>query len=214
MPAFAFIDLAGFTALTEAHGDESAATVAARFYAMAARALVGDTRVVKRIGDAVMLVGSSVVTLTQTVLALAAAIETTAEFPGLRAGVHCGNAVERDGDYFGAAVNLTARVAAHARCGQILCTQVVARALEAAAVASCLPCGMARFKNVPEPVAIFFLDREPASCPSVDADPVCQMQIDRTTAAASLPYAGRTWVFCSFECAQTFAAAPERYVPP
>jgi hypothetical protein len=45
---FAFIDLSGYTALTEGHGDDSAAEAAARLYDLAARSLRGDTRVVKR----------------------------------------------------------------------------------------------------------------------------------------------------------------------
>ena len=40
-------------------------------------------------------------------------------FPTLRAGVHAGSCVHRDADYFGATVNLAARVADHARAGQM-----------------------------------------------------------------------------------------------
>ena len=53
---FAFVDLAGFTALTEAHGDQVAAYNVARFYEMAGATLVGSTEFVKGIGDAVLLV--------------------------------------------------------------------------------------------------------------------------------------------------------------
>ena len=51
---FAFVDLAGFTALTEAHGDEEAVATLSRFRAMTSRALDGRGVLVKTIGDAVM----------------------------------------------------------------------------------------------------------------------------------------------------------------
>ncbi|MCC6521165.1 MAG: YHS domain-containing protein [Polyangiaceae bacterium] len=209
--AFAFVDLAGFTALTEAHGDASAAGVAERFYGLCEHALVGDTRVVKHIGDAVMLVSTSPEAMARTLLALAAQIDAVPEFPGFRAGFHTGPAVERGGDYFGAAVNLASRVAAHARSGQILCTRPVATALEAAGLGTCAPSGVARFKNVAEAVEVLVLERAPASTSGEELDPVCRMRIDRASAPATLPYAGRTWAFCSFECAQRFAREPEAY---
>ncbi|MBI4952229.1 MAG: YHS domain-containing protein [Myxococcales bacterium] len=209
--AFAFVDLAGFTALTEAHGDDSAAGVAERFYALCDDALVGDTRVVKHIGDAVMLVGTSPEAMARTLLALAARIDAVPEFPGFRAGLHTGPAVVRGGDYFGAAVNLASRVAAHARSGQILCTRPVATALEAAGLGTCAPSGVARFKNVAEAVEILVLERTHASESSEVVDPVCRMRIDRGSALATLPDAGRTWAFCSFECAQHFARDPTAY---
>lgn len=99
--AVAFADLAGFTALTEVHGDEDAADVAERFYGMAKGCLSGDTRLVKPIGDAVMLVGHDPDDTLATVLALAAAVQAKPDFPVLRAGVHLGRVVTRDGDVFG-----------------------------------------------------------------------------------------------------------------
>ena len=56
--AVVFADLAGYTALTEAHGDDGAADVALRFFDLAASLLPGDARIVKTIGDAVMIVAS------------------------------------------------------------------------------------------------------------------------------------------------------------
>lgn len=51
----AFVDLAGFTAMTDTHGDEEAATLAERFAALARLSLGPGERLVKTIGDAVML---------------------------------------------------------------------------------------------------------------------------------------------------------------
>lgn len=53
--AFLFADISSFTALTEAHGDDRAADCAARFYELAQQSLAGNARLVKKIGNAVMI---------------------------------------------------------------------------------------------------------------------------------------------------------------
>ena len=52
---FAFVDISGFTALTEAHGDEEAVATLARFREITHAALAPSDILVKTIGDAVML---------------------------------------------------------------------------------------------------------------------------------------------------------------
>jgi P-type Cu+ transporter len=46
----------------------------------------------------------------------------------------------------------------------------------------------------------------------MDRDPVCQMEVDEKTAAASSQYRGETFYFCSQDCKKRFDADPERYV--
>lgn len=207
--AVAFVDLAGFTALTEVHGDEDAADVAGAFYAMAKSCLVGDTRVVKRIGDAVMLVGSGADDALATVLGLAAAVEAQPDFPGVRAGVHFGPVASRDGDVFGATVNVAARVAAHARSGQTLCTAALRAAL-ASGRWHCVPLGATKLKNVLLPVELFEIDEGPRSAER-DLDPVCRMRLPPGS-AWWLEHDGKTIRFCSAKCRDAFAAAPESFV--
>jgi Cu+-exporting ATPase len=43
-------------------------------------------------------------------------------------------------------------------------------------------------------------------------DPVCGMEIDPETAAASEAYRGTTYSFCSEACHERFVATPERFV--
>ncbi|MBA3672275.1 MAG: hypothetical protein H0W68_09670 [Gemmatimonadaceae bacterium] len=57
---FVFADLAGYTAMTEAHGDDDAAQIATRFHEPARACLPAETRLVKTIRDAVMLVSPSI----------------------------------------------------------------------------------------------------------------------------------------------------------
>lgn len=207
--AVAFADLAGFTALTEVHGDEEAAEVAETFYAMARECLAGDTRVVKPIGDAVMLVGSNPDDTVATVLGLAARVEAQPEFPGVRAGIHFGPVVLRDGDVFGATVNVAARVTAHARSGQTLCTAALCSAL----TTKCghfVALGEAKLKNVLLPVVLSELVADGPPSAERDQDPVCRMHLPPGS-AWWLEYGGKTIRFCSAKCRDAFAASPESF---
>ena len=119
---FLFADIAGFTALTEAHGDEQAVAVVDAFCAAVDVELpAGGTRV-KSIGDAVMLrvpdPGDAIL------LGLRMTRDVVREngMFGVRVGLHYGTAVEREGDYFGATVNLAARVSSLAAGGEVLMT--------------------------------------------------------------------------------------------
>jgi len=214
MFTFLFADLAGFTALTEAHGDDDATTVVTRFYDLARVSLIGETRLVKTIGDAVMVVTGSAPDAVLTTLKLANSVRAEPGFPAVRAGLHSGPAVERDGDYFGAAVNLAARITAYARSDQILCTEAVAESIRSLENVVIHSTGTANFKNVLQPVALFEI--EDAQCHKLHQaiDPVCRMGIDRDTAPARLPYQDDLYHFCSFDCAQKFAQSPEVYVKP
>lgn len=207
--AVAFADLAGFTALTEVHGDEDAADVAGTFYSMARECLAGDTRLVKPIGDAVLLVGSNPDDTVATVLGLAARVDAQPEFPGLRAGVHFGPVAMRDGDVFGATVNVAARVAAHARSGQTLCTA----SLRGALTRKCghfVSLGETKLKNVLLPVELFELVADGPRSTDRDLDPVCRMHLPPGS-AWWLDHGGRTIRFCSAKCRDAFAAAPESF---
>ena len=208
---FLFADLAGFTALTEAHGDQDAANCAARFYDLACAALVGDARVVKTIGDAVMIVARQPATAVMTAVQLTAAVEAEPGFPAVRAGLHAGDVVERSSDYFGATVNLAARVTGYARSGEILCTEPVAEAVRDLTAIRLQPIGLGQFKNVARPVALFKIVDAHRVLTNQAIDPVCRMHLDPDRAPARLPFGGRIYCFCSFACAQIFAQSPETY---
>jgi len=124
---FAFVDLAGFTAVTEAHGDHQALAIIQAFRARTREVLGRDDEIVKTIGDAVML---RFPTPDDAVIALQELIQREISTPDAvllpRAGAHHGSAVAIDGDYYGAAVNLAARVAGQAKAGQLLVTSRVA----------------------------------------------------------------------------------------
>lgn len=206
---FAFVDLAGFTAATEVHGDFAAVELAHRLVEVTQAALGSTDQLVKSIGDAVMLVSTDPVDAVRAVGAICSALDQEPAFPVLRAGLHTGPALERDGDWFGGAVNLAARVAARAAGDQVLATEGVA-AVASTAGFETRPLGIERLRNVREPVALY----EVMACPTVPdrvIDPVCHMAVDRRSAPGRLRHDDHEHVFCSLECAGAFASEPTRY---
>jgi adenylate cyclase len=207
-----FADLAGYTALTEAHGDEDAADLAARFYDLVRAELRADARLVKTIGDAVMVHGESPSAVMSVAIRIGRAIDAEPRFPTIRAGLHAGPVIQRGSDVFGATVNMAARVVGHARSGEILCTRAVATDLTGVTGIELQCRGSERFKNVVEPVELFevVLHERRAKSKAV-LDPVCRMRLDPETSAARLEFGERTIYFCSTDCAAAFTRAPQSY---
>src|SRR3954470_10691071 len=132
--------------------------------------------------------------------------------PAVRVGLHYGPAIERDGDYFGAAVNLAARVSGEASGGEVLLT--ASTAARAAALAGVLyePRGRRALRNVREPVELFAAVRTGESSEqSLPRDPVCRMAVDPERSPARLTYEDTAYFFCSLACAAEFAQQPERF---
>jgi adenylate cyclase len=127
--AVGFADLVGFTWLGEQVESEELGAVGARLGELTNEAIVPPCRLVKTIGDAVMLVSFDTDALVRTVLRLVAMADGDERLPALRAGVAVGPAVARFGDYYGSAVNLASRVTGRARPGSVLVTEPVRDAL-------------------------------------------------------------------------------------
>jgi adenylate cyclase len=118
----AFADLAGYTRLTEEAGEEEALDVVERFVDAVVNTLPEDARVIKTIGDEVMVVGSDPSALADWAVGFQM-LQRERPLPPI--GIHLGGALNRDGDYFGRAVNLTPRVGARAGGGEVLVTRPV-----------------------------------------------------------------------------------------
>ncbi len=121
--AIAFADLAGYTKLTEEQGEAQAVSAVERFVEVVEQTLPIDARVIKTLGDEVMVVGADAGALTSWAVALAA--QLPAGSPPPRIGIHSGAALYRDGDYYGREVNRAARVVARASGGEVLVTRPV-----------------------------------------------------------------------------------------
>ncbi|WP_026912949.1 adenylate/guanylate cyclase domain-containing protein [Patulibacter minatonensis] len=112
--AIGFADVVGFTRMGEQLGAQRLRDVAKRLGELGAEVSVGGVRVVKTIGDAVMLAGPRPAAVVESMLALQEGV-LAEDFPRIRAGVATGDAVPRAGDWFGPPVNRAARACAAAR---------------------------------------------------------------------------------------------------
>jgi adenylate cyclase len=153
-PAICFVDLTGYTQLTEERGDEVAAHVAGRL-----AALVNDIsrsrggRPVRWLGDGGMF------HFRESRTAVIAGLDMVerapaADLPPAHIGIHTGPVISQDGDVYGRTVNLAARIAAYARAGQVVVSEETAHRsgdqrlrLE--------PLGAVSLKGVAEPLPLY-----------------------------------------------------------
>ena len=179
----AFVDLAGFVALSEAHGASTAADLATRFGELARHAATPAAQILQTIGDAVMLAAPDPDTGLTATIALVAACLAQPEFPLARAGLDRSEVEARDGDLFGPAVNVAARLTSYASGPQVLLTEPV---LAAAARTSWIPrpIGPLRLRNLARLIPAYAINLDPPSEPVID--PVCRMRLDPDTAAGEL----------------------------
>ena len=128
VPAMCFLDLAGYTRLTEERGDQAAAELAATLAVLVERLARGQGGTpVKWLGDGVMLHFRNPARAVDSALAMVRRVPE-AGLPPAHVGVAAGPVVVQGGDYFGRTVNLAYRVAARAKAGQVLVTAAVAQA--------------------------------------------------------------------------------------
>jgi adenylate cyclase len=128
LPAICFLDITGYTRLTQERGDDAAADLAGTVARLVRRSSVQHGgKPIKWLGDGVMFhfdePGPGVRAALEMIDGLA-----TAGLPPAHVGLHAGPVLFQEGDYFGQTVNLTARIADYARPGEVLVSQVVAEA--------------------------------------------------------------------------------------
>jgi len=124
-PAMSFLDITGYTRLTEERGDEAAADLAGRLGTLVRRtSQEHGGQPVKWLGDGVMFYFPDP---SQAVLAALDMVEGVAshDLPPAHVGIHSGPVVFQEGDYFGRTVNIASRIADSARPGEVLVTQEV-----------------------------------------------------------------------------------------
>jgi len=126
--AMVFLDLAGYTRITEERGDEAAAELAARLAELVhGAAMAHGGQPVKWLGDGVMFHFPDPGEAVRCSLAMVERA-TSAGLPPAHVGVNAGPVIVRDGDYFGRTVNVAARIAGRAGPGQVLVSQEVVEA--------------------------------------------------------------------------------------
>jgi class 3 adenylate cyclase/YHS domain-containing protein len=209
---FVFADIAGYTALTEAHGDADAADLAASFCReMSEAAHASGGELVKTIGDAVMVRHSD--PSKAVLLGLTAAHDVMAGhgFPTVRVGMHHGPAIRREDDWFGATVNLAARVAGVAAGGEVLLTGAVLEGAGAVDGVEFQSRGQHRMRNVSALIPIYVAVADRRSREDHDVDPVCRMLVAEGREAGTIRHGEVLYRFCSHDCARQFLRKPDAY---
>jgi adenylate cyclase len=151
----AFVDIASFTALAEASGDDAAMHVLDRIDTIVRSLLVErDGKLVKQVGDGFMLAFRDPAAAVQFAVVTQAELARDPELPSIRVGINTGPALYRTGDYIGSAVNVASRVVNSAMPGQILLTEPVATAAGKAGI-EIEELGVRMMRGVDNPLALY-----------------------------------------------------------
>ena len=155
--AIVFTDLVGYTAYTDAHGDRAAVDVLDRQAAIVERQLDGKGRIVKELGDGLMLWFADGPAGLGAICNILSGVEDQRDrdlFPlAVRMGMHVGEVIERGDDFVGQTVNIAARVADLAGPGELLVTEHALASLDPGVhTAAFRPVGPTRVKGVAAPI--------------------------------------------------------------
>jgi len=134
-PAICFLDVTGYTRLTQERGDHAAADLAESLSKIVKRSSADHAgRPVKWLGDGVMFYfrdpGNGVLAALEMVDGVVAA-----GLPPAHVGLHAGPVVMQEGDYYGQTVNVASRIAEYARPGEVLVSEAVVQAAGASGLA-------------------------------------------------------------------------------
>jgi adenylate cyclase len=175
--AIVFTDIVGFTALTDTHGDDVALALLERQERMVRAALPPTARVVKELGDGLLLWFDDACEAIDTCLRLqrdfdavndaadaASSGDGTARVVGVadiddvplwvRIGMHWGCPRKRGDDIVGRDVNLAARIVDLAAPGEVLCSEVTANTIGPRPGVGFEPLGPVFVRGISEPVPI------------------------------------------------------------
>ena len=210
--AFLFADIAGFTALTEAHGDEQAADVVEHFCEHAAALLqrLGGEQV-KTIGDAVMVRADSADSAVRFGIDLAHHRMRQHEHPMVSVGIAWGPASERNGEWLGTTVNTAARLADLASSGEVLITAAGRAATGEIGGVRFEGRGRVSLRGLRRGVEIFEARCEDPAA-ALFIDPVCRMALDPHRSHATKTHGGVSYHFCSTACLRAFEVEPQTFV--
>ena len=208
-PAICFVDLTGYTQLTEERGDAVAAEVAGRLAALVtdiARRRGG--RPVRWLGDGGMF------HFREPRMAVLAGLDVvegapSAGLPAAHVGIHTGPVIAQDGDVYGRTVNLAARIASYAQAGQVVVSEDTAHRSDHDDTLRFQPLGPVELKGVARPLALYQASSSPEPNPSALA---CDLTLAGGFALLRLPVAVG-WVRLRGHADATFRPCAARRVP-
>jgi adenylate cyclase len=208
--SFAFVDVSGFTALTEHEGDEHAVDVLTAF-----RALLRDicarrgVRIAKWLGDGVMLVCVETRPLLATIIELhhvICAVSSPVQTVSIRSGITSGDVILMEGDdYIGHCVNVAARLCDLAQGGEALAAPSVLAELPRWGVVLVQRDIALRGVEKPVPTSSIAM-----AIPEAGRwlDPICGLPMSEATAEARADDGRGAVLFCSPGCLDTWQRRP------
>jgi adenylate cyclase len=202
----AFVDLAGFSAITDVYGDTSAIAVLGRFEELVRQALGGLGAPIKWIGDEAMFGFPDPATALQVLGRLLPACRAEPRIPLTRTALNHGPVLRRANDLFGSTVNIAARIAALAAPGQLLATRPVADVATASGIVA-RDIGKVALRSIADHVPLYAIELAPAFDPAW-IDPVCKMHAPYAAYRRAVPTG--PW-FCSERCAEAYRRSPQTY---
>jgi class 3 adenylate cyclase/YHS domain-containing protein len=204
-------DLAGYTAMTEAHGSISAAEIVSKFNKIVSHGIDANADLIERVGDEVFIISRDVESIIKTALSIYEFSEEEPDFPRVKIGLHAGEVLKQDGHYFGSALNLTSRLVNYAEGGEIICSENIKDKSPPFLNISFEDLGHKKFKNIKHPVSIYRLIPAGKEKGAVLVDPVCRMRVNPDEKVEMAEFRGKMYFFCSTECKDQFRRDPEHY---
>ena len=202
-------DLSGYTAMTDVHGGASAASLVRKYLELVNNALVGETKLIQRVGDQIVLLADDPDNIVDTAKAINSRIHSEHHFLSVHSGIHYGSVFIENDSLFGSTINVASRIMNMAEHGQILCSSDVVEKVNAEKH-SFRHLGKFSFKNVMNEISIFELLTDKQLVHFID--PVCRMQIDLSRTEFTCYYRDQPFHFCSNECLKLFQSNPEAYL--
>jgi adenylate cyclase len=194
-------DLSGYTALTETHGALSAADLIDKYVEIVNNSLVGESRLHERVGDEVMIVSDFPDNLLSTAVSLLRNVLQEYKFLQVHGALHYGKVLKRNNSLFGSAINVTSRIASHAKPGSFLCSGDFLNALTDKNVCLFNFLGRYNFKNVTEEKEVFEVIIGTSN--KMHVDPVCRMLLNPDEEHVSHPSKANIF-FCSVSCLEIY----------
>lgn len=201
--AVAFLDVSRFTTLTDVCGDAAALAVVDTLTGSVEEALQGQARLVKTLGDGVLLCSRTPVDALEVSIRIIAAFHDHDGLPEIAGGIAQGPVIDRDGDVLGRFVNLSARLSDAAPPGALWVTH------EIASVATdmghqVVPLGSVDLTGFVDPVDAWAVTPCDHVRHATHADPVCGMNITPGPATPRVDLDGETVWFCAEHCRARF----------
>ena len=202
-------DLTGYTAMTDVHGGASAALLVNKYVEFVKHALCGDTQIIQRVGDQIVLLAENPSDAIETAFKLHSLVLAEHNFLSVHAGIHYGSVYIDKESLFGSTINVASRIMNIAEQGQILCSSTLIDKINPNQY-SFNHLGVFSFKNVMNEIVLHQLVTDDYR--QFFIDPVCRMQIDPEKISFTYNHKSQKYHFCSNHCLGLFKSNPEAFL--